>query len=257
MNPERDTWREPQLPAFVSRLIWLEEVDSTNDHAKRLLSAGEMGHGGVVLADRQTRGRGRLARTWDSPGGVGLWMSMVLEPNRRTSEWFLYTFLAALTVAEAIEETTGLSVQLKWPNDVMLAGKKCCGILLETTTRLEAPFVILGIGINVNQVDFSSELRPVATSIRLALGRETSRASLFQRWAECFARDWYRVDASILAKWKAKSDMWGRTVRVLQSGTGLRGIAKGLAPDGALVVDVSGEEKKIYAGDVKVEMATD
>ncbi len=256
MVPERDAWDDLSLPVFFSKLVWMEEIDSTNDHAKRLLSAGEMGHGGLVVADRQSHGRGRLARTWDSPAGVGLWMSLVLEPNRRISEWFLYTFLAALTVAEAIEKATGVSVQLKWPNDVMLAGKKCCGILLETTTRRDTSFVILGIGINVNQVDFSSELRPVATSIRLESGRETSRSSLLQCWAECFARDWSRVDESILARWKTKSDMWGRTVHVQQAGTELRGVAKGLASDGALVVDVSGEEMKIYAGDVKVEMVT-
>jgi BirA family biotin operon repressor/biotin-[acetyl-CoA-carboxylase] ligase len=248
-------FREPLPPPF-SQLIVLDETDSTNDHAKRLLAGRQAGHGTVVVANSQSRGRGRLERTWESPPDVGLWVSLVLKPEQPLSQWFLFTFLSAVSVGEAIEEIASVPVRLKWPNDVLIRGKKCCGILLETTAISRESFVIVGVGVNVNQVVFPDDLKDIATSLQLEAGLEVSRLGLLRIWLDRFADGWKTLDGSVLERWRKMVDHWGQSVMIIQSDGSVEGVARDVGDDGALIVEVDGALRRIYSGDVKVRRTT-
>jgi BirA family biotin operon repressor/biotin-[acetyl-CoA-carboxylase] ligase len=155
-----------------------EETGSTNDLAAR---AGDDGlqEGLVLFAETQRAGRGRLGRSWQSPPWQGLWFSVLLRPAAPVARWPELTFCAALAVAEAAETATGRAAAIKWPNDVLVLGRKICGILLECHQGRPAGYVVIGIGLNVRQgaQDFAPELRERASSLRLAAepGRTVSR----------------------------------------------------------------------------------
>ncbi|MEW6776847.1 MAG: biotin--[acetyl-CoA-carboxylase] ligase, partial [Bdellovibrionota bacterium] len=149
-----------------------DHTDSTSSQAARLADEGAP-HGTLVIAEQQTKGRGRLGRSWASPPGTGLYFSLVLRPKIELHRAPQLTLLAATAVASAIERTANLSPQIKWPNDLLLDGKKFCGILTELSGDPDrVRHVILGIGVNVGTKKFPKEIAPLATSLRLALGKE-------------------------------------------------------------------------------------
>lgn len=190
-----------------NKIIWLEEVDSTNDYAKNLVEKGEA-EGTLVIVRKQTQGRGREDRKWISPEG-GLYLSFILRPAFPVKELTLITLLSAVAVAEAIEEITSLKCQVKWPNDLLLQGKKVCGILTESKVVGEAvEYVVVGIGINVNNSieELSTGLLYPATSLREKLGYEIEVALLLKGIISKF-NEHYRLTLSkgwsfILKRWK-------------------------------------------------------
>ena len=150
-----------------TRLVYFDETDSTNTRARKLAEEGAP-HGTLVVADRQTAGKGRRGKSWVSPAGTGIWMSMVLRPSMSPMSASMLTLIAGLAVVRGVKESTGLEAMIKWPNDAVLNGKKICGILTEMSTEVECiRYVIPGIGINVNMDGFPEEIKATATSARL------------------------------------------------------------------------------------------
>jgi len=237
------------------------EVGSTND---RVMAAGRDGapEGLAIIADRQTAGRGRLGRPWASPSGVGLYTSILLRPRLPASQVSLLSLVAGLAVAEGIESVAGLAPLLKWPNDLLVGGKKVAGILTETASmESRVSYVGLGIGINVRHKaqDLPEELRASATSLRLAIGRELSRGELAAEIYNGLDR-WYREFSdgrfeTILARGRERSAILGSTVEVLAGDQRWSGLAVDLDADGALLVQNGrGELRRVVAGEVSIRM---
>lgn len=244
---------------------------STNQSARQLVLQGAE-DGTVVLADEQTAGRGRLGRTWLSPPGLGLYVSVVLRELDLGPRLTLLPLLVGVALADALVAVGATDAALEWPNDVLLdtrpdgsgsrsVGRKVAGVLCEFVPAGDpgtAGAAILGVGVNVAHLlgDFPPELRDAATSLRLALGHDVPREVLLGRFlAALNARvDAFRAPADFpWEAWRARSVLEGRSVRVdAQDGT-FEAKALRVAEDGALVVETSsGEERRIVAGDVSL-----
>jgi BirA family transcriptional regulator, biotin operon repressor / biotin---[acetyl-CoA-carboxylase] ligase len=237
----------------------LPKIGSTNDRA---MAAGDGGapEGFCVLADRQTAGRGRLGRTWASPPSVGLYTSILFRPNAALPSLPLLTLVAGLAVVDAIQEVAALATRLKWPNDVLLDGRKVAGILMELATSGSAVrYAVAGIGINVNHCedDFPAELRSGATSLFQQGGRPIARGMLaaaiyngLDNWYTLFCQN--RREA-ILEAGRMRSITLGQSVHVLAGTEEWRGHAVDLDHDGALLVrDECGALRRVIAGDVSI-----
>ena len=193
----------PEDSLVGREIVVFEETDSTNDLAAR---AGEDGvpEGLVIFAESQRAGRGRLGRRWSSLPHQGLWFSVLLRPGLAPDRWPELTFCAALAVAETAETLTAQTARIKWPNDVIVAGRKIAGILLECHHRREPGFVVAGIGINVRQgeTDFPPELRERAGSLGMAAGQAVERraaaAGVMQRLDRLYA-EWRKNSSRIIA----------------------------------------------------------
>lgn len=165
-------------------IYFYEETDTTNNRARELALEGAP-EGTLVVAEKQTAGRGRRGKAWESPLGTGIWMSLVLRPQIRPAEASVLTLLCGLATAEAIEAETGLSAGIKWPNDILINGKKAVGILTEMDCEMsQVHFVIPGIGINVNTASFPPEIADIATSLYLECGKTVSRRRLVHKVLE-------------------------------------------------------------------------
>lgn len=237
-------------------ISWLDVVESTNTEAIDMARNGAP-EGAVVVADCQTRGRGRQGRLWVSPAGVGLYVSTVLRPKVPVESIPGLTLAAGVAAALAIEQFD-VGARLKWPNDIMIAEKKVGGILTEAVwDKRGIDFVVVGVGINVNTQEDELPLsieRP-ATSLGLYLGREVSRTGLIrallcqlERWYESFIQG---ESEAIHRAWKGLDMTAGREVEVCLPKTRIRGTAESIGPDGALLVRTDkGELHTILAGDV-------
>lgn len=219
----------------------LDEVDSTQNEARRLAEAGAP-EGTVVRAEHQTRGRGRLGRTWLDEPGSGLLVSIILRPHVDFPRFPQLSLVAAVAVAEAIHEMTALPVALAWPNDLLIHDRKVAGILAESVVPGDAgPVVILGIGVNVNQNRFPGELAARATSLALEAGRQFDRETLLgalrdrlERWYRRWATDGFEP---VREAWRRRAGMLGQRVA---DNRGVVGIALDLGEDGALLVLTDG-----------------
>src|SRR5713226_7185810 len=177
---------------FGKRIFHFFKTDSTNRVALELGHAGEP-EGAVVLAEEQTAGKGRAGRTWQSERAAGIYVTLLLRPRLAPVQAPLLTMIAGLSVRAAVEAQTGLLVDLKWPNDLLVAGKKLGGILTEMHAEPgQVRFVIVGIGLNVNQEKFGSDLRAIATSLRIETGKPQSRLDLLVRLLREFENDYNR-----------------------------------------------------------------
>ena len=238
--------------------IYFDATDSTNIQARRLAEA-HAPHGTLVVSDRQDGGKGRRGRSWASPSGVGIWMSLILRPEIAPSSASMLTLAAALAVREGIQEETGLSPLIKWPNDLVLNGKKICGILTEMSTELmEIQYVITGIGINVNQREFPSEIRDTATSLSLEAGRCFRRSSLIAAILKAFEKDYAAFlktgDLSLLLEeYNACLVNRGKEVCILDPSGEYRAVAEGIDESGSLLVTLpDGTRREIISGEVSV-----
>ncbi|MFQ5677332.1 MAG: biotin--[acetyl-CoA-carboxylase] ligase, partial [bacterium] len=172
--------RRIETKLLGKRIFAFEKLGSTNNFAKRLVQNGE-GEGTLVIANHQTSGRGRYDRRWHAPANLGLWFSIVLQPRLPGEKFGILSLLAAVAVAKSVEAITRLSPELKWPNDVLVNLKKISGILIESQLwKKERDSLVLGIGVNVNQseADFPTELRNLATSLRIESGERVDRTHL-------------------------------------------------------------------------------
>ena len=215
---------------------------STNDIAKKLAQDGAP-DGTAVLADQQVRGRGRQGRSFASPAGVGIYMSLLLRPQVKISNLPQLTLVAGVATAEAIAQVTSLPVELKWPNDIMIEKKKAGGILTESVIQADqSPVAIVGIGINVNTTleQFPAELRGQVTSLALAAGRFVPRLPIaaavlghFEPLYDTFQQSGL---APILPRWLHYGRVAGKPVRCTTERGVEEGVALGLDEDGALLV---------------------
>ncbi len=236
--------------------VW-PSATSTNDLVKTLAQDGAP-EGTVVIADHQTNGRGRQGRTFASPAGVGIYLSLLLRPQIDMARLPQLTLVSAVATAQALTAYSALPVQLKWPNDVEVYGKKVAGILCEAAVSPStATLAIIGIGINVNTAleDFPLELQPFVTSLALAAGHSWSRAPLIALLLAHLERLYTLFQqghmATILAQWLHYGPIVGRRVRFTQDTRALTGIVAGLDEDGALRVhDPAGTLYRLVAGEV-------
>ncbi len=239
------------------KLHLMEEVDSTNTWAiKEALKGAEEGE--VFLAETQTQGRGRMGRKWFSPKGKNIYLSIILKPEMPPQKVPLLNLGASLALAYFLEKV-GLEPELKWPNDVLLKGKKVSGILSEAYAEADrVNFVVLGIGLNVNtrKEDFPEDIRNLATSLLIETGKEFSRNELVKRILEEFEGIYFLLKESpqqLLSKWCSYAKVEGKMVEVESFGELIEGVVQGIDEDGALLVKTQKGIKKILAGDVKVK----
>ena len=241
---------------FGKRIYHFFKVDSTNRVTLDLGHAGEP-DGAVILAEEQTAGRGRSGRDWHSERATGIYVTLLLRPKLVPAQAPLLTIMAGLAARTAIETQTGLLVDLKWPNDLMISGKKAGGILTEMYAEPgQVRFVIIGIGLNVNQEKFPSELSSIATSLRTEAGRPQSRLELLVRLLRQFESEYNRFlqegPSSLIEHFAAVSSYaQGKRVRVSNGKEIFTGITAGLGPEGVLQVRRdNGQVVPVIAGDV-------
>ena len=237
-----------------------EETTSTNDVVEKLARDG-VKEGAVVFAELQTKGRGRLGRKWVSPTRKGLWFSILLRPQLRPQETTQLTVASATAVRRAIRNVTGLTADIKWPNDLLIGGKKVVGILTEMSAEVDCVrHLILGIGVDVNQEarDFAPELRPIATSLRIEADGVVGRAELATALLRELDADYARIGrgqfAAVADEWEGGCTTLGKNVSVQMGARIIRGCAEALDDDGALLVRTEhGRLERIIGGDVTLE----
>lgn len=227
----------------------LSQVDSTNEEIRRNLTLPE---GAVVIADLQTQGRGRQGRTWHSETGTGLYLSTLLKPNLPPEKLALITLMAGVATVSAIQQQASVPVKLKWPNDILLNGKKLAGILCE---YIPDTAVIVGIGINLNQTCFPEDIQDIATSLKLETGNTVNRTDLVLSLLENLDHEYEEFlqekRTRLVKKWTDRTDMFGKTVTVHQKGKSLTGIAVGLDPEGKLILQTpNGEQQLLGSGEL-------
>lgn len=256
--------RADRLGRVAARVVWYDAVRSTNDVADRAASAGAA-HGTVVAADCQQGGRGRMGREWFSPPGSGLYVSVVLRPaevfaaaaSSPVSQASWITMTAGVALVEAIRNATGLTSDVKWPNDLLVGGRKLCGILAEASTSgTDVRHVVLGYGINVLAAGYPPDLAERATSIEAEVGRAVDRADVFAESLACLAERLGGLSSggfeSTLDAWRAFSpSSAGRRVEVTSPLGRVGGVTAGVDRDGALLVRVGGELRRVIAGEVR------
>jgi len=236
-----------------------EETTSTNDVIEKLARDG-VKEGVVVFAESQTKGRGRLGRKWMSPTHQGLWFSVLLRPKLSPQETTQLTVASATALRRAIKKVTGLAADIKWPNDLLIGGKKVVGILTEMSAEVDCVrHVILGIGVDVNQADFPPELRALATSLKIAAGGEKiCRAELATEILRELDADYARIGAGkfsqLTDEWETACATIGKKVSVQMGSRLIRGCAEALDDDGALLVRTEhGHLERVIGGDVTLE----
>ena len=239
-------------------VVFLEETGSTNVEA-RILAERDFPHGTLVVADSQTGGKGRRGRSWHTPKGSSIAMSIMLKPELEAEYASMLTLVQAMAVAKAIEEICGLEAQIKWPNDILVNEKKVCGILTEMNLEMtEISSIIIGTGINVNQENFPEEISEIATSLKIEKKRTQSRADLIERICELFEEYFEMFIASkdlsgFLEEYNSHLISMGRVVKVLDPKGEFTGEALGINALGELLVKrESGEVVNVYAGEVSV-----
>lgn len=241
-----------------------QEMTSTNTRAKEMARAGAP-NGSLAVCERQTAGRGRLQRSWETPAGLALTQSMVLRPALRTEQAHLITLAAAVASAQAIRDVCPqLKPGIKWPNDVVIEGKKVAGILCELSADAAGlQFVIPGVGINVNQTSFSGELEQKATSLLMEMRKLASDTQLVSRRAVLCAYLKHMEEAvealeadglaGIAETYLQHSVTLGSRVHVLGTTESFVGTAKAIDEEGALIVtDENGTDRRVLSGDVSV-----
>jgi BirA family biotin operon repressor/biotin-[acetyl-CoA-carboxylase] ligase len=249
-----DTLRSHLGTQFVGHaLSYKERVGSTFDLAREEAERGAP-DGAVVLAEEQTSGRGRLGRSWVSPPGVNIYATVIFRPS--LDELRYLSVITPLAVAEGIEQITGLYTRIKWPNDVLVNGKKVCGVLpLAELTDDDVAYALVGIGVNVNlDVGDYPEIADIATSLKAEAGREISREELLARILERL-EDLYlavRRDEVVSVEWKRRLHTLGQHVRI-QAGGGeeIAGVAVDADSDGSLILRRDdGAHIRVEAGEV-------
>ncbi|MGA2330122.1 MAG: biotin--[acetyl-CoA-carboxylase] ligase [Syntrophales bacterium] len=243
-----------------NNIHFFTEVESTNDVLFRLARDGAP-HGTVVIAECQTKGKGRLNREWQSPPGCNIYTSIALRPPIEPVYAPQITLMTGVAVADLLSEYCTGAVTLKWPNDVQIEGKKVCGILAEMSASAEGSvdFVVVGIGINVNirKKDFEESIRDMATSVAEEAGHNISRldltVKLFDRFDELYTRLLDSGFGSIKDAWLSYCDMVGKQARVIFKNDIESGKVLGIDDFGALVIsDKKGKIRRVIAGDASV-----
>ena len=238
------------------KIIHRDTVDSTNIVAFKLALAGEE-EGTCVIAESQNKGKGRLGRKWCSPIEKNIYLSVIVRPPIHPSVVYPITFLSSLAVYDTIEELTGEKPVLKWPNDVLMHGKKLCGTLLELSTEADmVRFVVIGIGLNVNMDadEIDEEIRQKASSLSMETRKVYERASLcgmlLSNLEKYYLRFIQKGEEEIVRTWEERAAIKGKYMKINQMGESYKGVCEGIDRDGAILLNIDGKTKKIIAGDV-------
>lgn len=253
---------EEILPALKTKymgrvIIHCGSISSTNELARKRAASGD-GEGLIVIAEEQTGGKGRLGRKWVTPKSAAIAMSIVLTPGTAPSEAPGITLVTGLAVCRAIKSSTGLKAEIKWPNDIIINGKKVCGILTEMSASLDrVNYVIVGVGVNVNIYEFPDDIKDIATSLCIETGSRVSRKDVlssilleFEKLYEEFKKTGFN---KIIGPYKESCATLGKAVRVISVSESFEGQAVDVARDGALIVRRSdGEVRRVLSGDVSV-----
>jgi len=243
---------------FANDIHHYFRIGSTNVTAMQAASDGEP-EGTVFLAEEQTAGRGRAGHSWESAQSVGIYCSVVLRPVLSPADALMLSLIAGIAVAEAVEQATGLHPDLRWPNDALLGERKFCGILTEMNSEpTRVHYVVVGIGINVNQASFAGELEPIATSLRMESGRTWSRVELAAALLKSLDSEYRKLTqggpaarSSILRRFEERSSYArSRSVRV-EGGGGYDGVTEGLDDRGFLLVRTESGLRTVLSGDVR------
>lgn len=238
-------------------LFCFDEIDSTNTKAKELAEQGYPS-GTLVVADRQIAGRGRRGRSWDSPAGIGIFMTLLLKPDINPNNASMLTLVTALATAQAISDVTGAEAKIKWPNDIVINGKKVCGILTEMSAQFDyINHIVIGIGINVHNESFPEEIRETASSLLLESGKRIHRADLIARFLARFEAGYaiflQTEDLEGLMKdYNALLVNIQKQVRILDPKEPFEGKAIGITKRGELIVDTWESRKLVSSGEVSV-----
>lgn len=239
---------------------YVATCESTQIIAHQLAQQGVL-DGTTVLAEEQTSGRGRMARKWDSAYGKGIWMSVILRPDVPLHRAPQFTLIAAVALVRAIEEVTDIRPDIKWPNDILVKGKKCTGILTELQSDADGiQALIIGIGLNANQEydDFSEEVQNIATSLKMETGRHVSRQKLvrsilfhLEQYTEIYINEGFGV---LKLMWESYSTTIGKKVRARMAKETLEGIAESITDEGILQLRTAdGKLHGIYSADIEME----
>lgn len=239
-------------------VTYYEVLDSTNLRAKLDAEKGAP-QGALVVADMQTAGRGRRGRSWSSPAGTNAYFTLILKPDFEPDKASMLTLVMAMAVAEGIRETCGLEARIKWPNDIVIGGKKVCGMLTELSVQQEyIQHVVVGAGVNVGIQEFPPEIADTAACLEEECGRRVPRAELIVHIMKAFERYYEKfmetLDFSVLKE--AYDNLLvncGREVCVLDPKGEYTGISRGINSVGELLVELpDGSERTVYAGEVSV-----
>ncbi len=238
-------------------ITFFGETDSTNLQAKAMAAQGAA-EGTVVVADTQTRGRGRRGRTWFSPPGQSIYASIILRPPMAPAQAPQITLMTAVALARTLIETAGLEATIKWPNDILIHGKKIAGILTEISTEMDqVDYVVVGLGINVHtpQEAMPDEIAQIATSVSIENGTRVTRTellcALLQQFETCYRQLVQDGFIPIMDQWRRMTDIIGQRVYVDVLNTRYTGVVQAVDDDGVLILkDDKGPIRRIFSGDV-------
>lgn len=241
----------------IATYSWYDTIGSTNDVLKQ---EGDMlKEISICTCEHQPIGKGRRGRTWVSSKHQGIYVSFLLKPNIATKDAFKITTIAAIAQIRTFKKILGLSAKIKWPNDVMFNGKKLSGTLTELSADFDGVnYIVCGVGINVNQanVDFTQDIRQIATSLNIATGKPVERLALFAAFIDefiaCYDAFCVKGLAPFIKEYTTYSACMGKRVNILGEQTKLQGTVEGFDEDGALLLNVEGTVKKILAGEVSL-----
>lgn len=239
------------------KIFFFDSLVSTNTLAMELAANG-CEEGAVIISDEQTGGRGRLGRSWSSPPGENLYLSIILRPRIPPRDSAVLTLMSAVACTHAVRDVSGLPVSIKWPNDMLLSNKKLGGILTEIKSGMDGiRHAIVGIGVNINPgvSGLHEDIRKIATSVRIETGSVQSR-TLFATGILSEMNKWYNIllergKRPVLDEWLLLSSTIGRTIQVEGPRSAITGIAEGINDEGMLILKLgNGSRKNISSGDI-------
>ena len=240
----------------MERIIRLECIDSTNRYARALAKEGAP-HGTLVIAKEQTAGRGRRGRSWISPAGEGVFMSLIIRPDGPAEQVARLSLQTALATSWAIERVSGLDARIKWPNDIVCQGRKICGMLLEMDMvdgRVSS--VVAGVGVNVHQMQFPEEIAHTASSLDLLAGRRIDEDALIDAFLQAFDESQALAaqgTQALMQAYRGRSAALGQRVQVIALDGTYTGTAVEVTDGGSLIVeDEEGQRREVLAADVSV-----
>ena len=242
----------------AKEVLYFDTIDSTNTKAQELAEKGYPS-GTLVVADKQESGKGRRGRSWVSPSGTGIFMTLMIKPDINPNNASMLTLVAALAVAKAITSVTGEEAMIKWPNDIVVNSKKVCGILTEMNAQFDyINHIVVGIGINVHNESFPEEISQMASSIMIeAGGKRFHRAqiiaetmSYFEQYYDTFLKT--QVLSALVREYDELLVNRNKSVRVLDPKEPFDGKAMGITPKGELIVDTWESRKLVSSGEVSV-----
>ncbi|MEN6621878.1 MAG: biotin--[acetyl-CoA-carboxylase] ligase [Smithella sp.] len=240
-------------------IIRYVSTDSTNNRAMELAARGTP-EGVMVIAEAQLRGRGRLERSWFSPEKENIYVSFIVRPSLSPTEASRMVLLAVVAAADALIAATGLTAYVKWPNDILVGGRKIASVLLEMAVEMDAiDYMVIGLGINVNcpAERFPADLREKATSVLIETGKPFSRVFLLNRFLEFFEKEYNALRANgfqpVVNRWKTLTNMIGRKATIRTISGSYEGVITNIDYEGFLILrDDEGSEKRLFSGDITI-----